>query len=108
MGAMKTVIPSNTAAAESRARRLGGRVSIPRVGTMAACGRAVAMLLTLASFQFALAETPPKNFVLHDLPKPVAAVSFEGDQRRPLSLANFNRKMVILNIWSDCCRVCLP
>ncbi len=106
MGAMKTVIPSNTAAAESRARRLGGRLSIPRVGTMAACGRTVAMLFTLASFQFALAQTPPKNFVLHDLPKPVAAISFEDDQGRPRSLANFNGKIVILNIWATWCGPC--
>ena len=73
---------------------------------MAACGRTVAMLFTLASFQFALAQTPPKNFVLHDLPKPVAAISFEDDQGRPRSLANFNGKIVILNIWATWCGPC--
>src|SRR5216683_1092036 len=107
MGAMTTVISSNTSAAESRARRLGGRLSIPCVGTsVAACGWTAAMLFAVASFQFALAQAPPKNFVLHALPKPVAAISFEDGQGRSRSLADFNGKVVVLNIWATWCGPC--
>jgi len=64
-----------------------------------------AMLVATAS-QFAAASELPKNFVMHDAPKPVAAVTFEDAQGRGRSLAGFKGKVVLLNIWATWCVPC--
>jgi hypothetical protein len=40
-----------------------------------------AVIIAAASSHLAAAETVPKNFVVHETPKPVAAISFEGTQQ---------------------------
>jgi thiol-disulfide isomerase/thioredoxin len=107
MDAMTTVTSSNARAAESCARMLRGRLSIPRSSTsVVACGWTAAMLFAVASLQFAMAQDPPKNVVQHGVPKTIAAISFEDSQGRSRSLADFKGKVVALNIWATWCGPC--
>jgi len=64
-----------------------------------------AAVVVLAS-QFAAGQEPPKNFVMHDAPKPVAAINFDDAQGRSRNLADFKGKVVLLNIWATWCGPC--
>jgi thiol-disulfide isomerase/thioredoxin len=70
---------------------------------LAASMAAAAMFLTS---QFAAGQEPPKNFVMHDAAKPMAAIKFDDDQGRSRSLADFKGKVVLLNIWATWCGPC--
>jgi thiol-disulfide isomerase/thioredoxin len=72
---------------------------------VAAAMVAVAMV-AVASSQFAAAQAPLKSFVMHDAPKPIAAIAFEDGQGRSRSLADFKGKVVLLNIWATWCVPC--
>jgi thiol-disulfide isomerase/thioredoxin len=63
-------------------------------------------LVGFTTSQFALGQEPPKNFVLHDAPKPIAALAFDDDEGRSRSLADFKGKVVLLNIWATWCVPC--
>jgi thiol-disulfide isomerase/thioredoxin len=54
----------------------------------------------------AAAQEPPKNFILLDQPKAVAAINFDDGQGRARSLADFKGKVVLLNIWATWCIPC--
>jgi thiol-disulfide isomerase/thioredoxin len=54
----------------------------------------------------AAAQEPPKNFILLDQPKAVAAINFDDGQGRARSLADFKGKVVLLNIWATWCVPC--
>jgi thiol-disulfide isomerase/thioredoxin len=64
-----------------------------------------AILFVAASFQFATAQERPKNFVILGAPR-VTQLSFEDGQRKKRSLADFNGKVVVLNIWATWCVPC--
>ena len=64
-----------------------------------------AAVVVLAS-QFAAGQEPPKNFVMHDAPKPVAAIKFDDTQGQSRNLAEFKGKVVLLNIWATWCGPC--
>jgi thiol-disulfide isomerase/thioredoxin len=66
---------------------------------------AAAMLVMTAS-SFAVARDPPKNFALHNAPRPVAAIHFDNGERQPQTLADFKGKVVLLNIWATWCVPC--
>ena len=65
-----------------------------------------AALVVLAMSFAALAEGLPKNFVLHDPPKPVAEIAFDDAQGRTRSLADFKGRVVLVNIWATWCVSC--
>lgn len=62
--------------------------------------------LLLAGIAIAPAQQLPKNFILHEAPKPIASIAFEDGQGRPRSLAEFRGKVVLLNIWATWCGPC--
>ncbi len=49
----------------------------------------------------------PHNFVIHETPESGAAVRFEDDRAQPHSLAEFQGKIVVLNIWATWCPPCI-
>jgi len=70
---------------------------------------AVAMAATLvvaAASEFAIAQQLPKNFMMHEVPKSVAAINFEDGHGQTRSLADFKGKVVVLNIWARWCVPC--
>ena len=46
------------------------------------------------------------GFVLHDKPIPVADLRFQTADGAPLSLADFQGKLVLLNVWATWCAPC--
>lgn len=48
----------------------------------------------------------PQNFVVHAVPKPVAAIKFEDAGGQSRSLDDFKGKVVVLNIWATWCVPC--
>ena len=67
---------------------------------------ATLLLLVAANAQFATAQEPLKNFVMHETLKPIPAIAFEDDQRQKRSLTEFNGKVVVLNLWATWCVPC--
>src|SRR5262245_4430329 len=65
-----------------------------------------AAVVVLTTSQFAAGQEPPKNFVMHDTPKPVAAIKFDDAQGQSRNLADFKGKVVLLNIWATWCGPC--
>jgi thiol-disulfide isomerase/thioredoxin len=53
----------------------------------------------------AYAETP-RNFIIHDTPKPVPAIQFADAEGRARTLADFRGKVVLLNLWATWCVPC--
>lgn len=62
--------------------------------------------LFIAGTALAAAQQPPKNFIFHEAPKPIASIAFEDDQGRAQILADFRGKVVLLNIWATWCGPC--
>lgn len=52
------------------------------------------------------ATTSSRSFVIHDAPQPLPEIAFEGGYGQALTLANFNGKTVLLNIWATWCVPC--
>ena len=71
---------------------------------VAALLAAAAIAVTVS--QFAAAQELPKNFIMHNEPKPVPEVNFEDRQGRAGSLTDFKGKILLLNIWATWCVSC--
>ncbi len=115
---------SNAAACDPAARAEGPAQR--RRGPVAPLLSAVlaAALAVLAVFYFnrLATEAPPSskrvadapraaagrgfNFVLLPGPRPVPEIRFADGKGRPLTLANFRGKMVLLNVWATWCPPC--
>lgn len=67
---------------------------------------AVAGLGLGAAAVLAVAQEPPKTFILHDAPKPIAKIEFQDSDGKARSLADFRDKVVLLNVWATWCRPC--
>lgn len=83
-----------------------GAMMFPRK-PKASCLRSwfVGACLALAA-STAAAQSPPRNFVAHEQPKPVPAIAFADGEGRARSLADFRGKVVLLNIWATWCSPC--
>jgi thiol-disulfide isomerase/thioredoxin len=71
------------------------------------------MLLALASTLGAAAQTPSEpdikigEFIPAATPQPAPEMSFAGLDGKPISLADFRGKLVVLNLWATWCQPCL-
>lgn len=76
-----------------------------------AIARALSLCLAAAglvagALSLAAAQQSSKTFILHETPKPIAAIQFEDAQGGSRSLADFRGKIVLLNIWATWCVPC--
>jgi thiol-disulfide isomerase/thioredoxin len=68
-------------------------------------GIAVSMIVLVAA-QLAFAQAPPRNFTRPIPAGPVVAIDFNDADGRSRSLANFNGKIILLNLWATWCVPC--
>jgi len=71
-----------------------------------AAAAASAVLLVALGGAWAAAEERPGNLVVHSAPRPLTAIHFEDEQRQTRSLADFEGKVIVLNIWATWCVPC--
>ena len=62
--------------------------------------------LIAATWLIAVAQEPSRNFIIHEAPKPIAAIRFEDADGQSRSLTDFRGKVVLLNIWATWCVPC--
>ncbi|MEO0393045.1 MAG: TlpA disulfide reductase family protein [Pseudomonadota bacterium] len=48
-----------------------------------------------------------ENFVLHDEPKPLPPLAITDEAGNPVDFADFEGRVVLLNIWATWCRPCI-
>jgi thiol-disulfide isomerase/thioredoxin len=65
-----------------------------------------AATIVVANMQIAAAQEGPKNFVVHETPKPVPSIAFEDANGTGARIGDLNGKVVVLNIWATWCGPC--
>lgn len=48
-----------------------------------------------------------QNFVLHDEPKPLPGLYITDEAGNPINMADFEGRVVLLNVWATWCRPCI-
>jgi thiol-disulfide isomerase/thioredoxin len=72
-----------------------------RIGSWLVAAALMAVIPTIAA-----AQGSSKKFIMHDAPKPIAAIRFEDGHGQTRSLSDFRGKVVLLNIWATWCVPC--
>lgn len=65
---------------------------------------ALLLLGTLAGLASAAAE--PREFVVHESPRPLPDIRFQDAGGRTIGLGDFRGKVVVLNVWATWCGPC--
>src|SRR6516164_10324540 len=60
----------------------------------------------IATLRIASAQEPPKNFVFVGKPTPVPDITFDDAEGRARKLADFEGKVLLVNIWATWCGPC--
>ena len=60
----------------------------------------------IATLRIASAQEPPKNFVFVGKPTPVPEITFDDAEGRARKLADFEGKVLLVNIWATWCGPC--
>jgi thiol-disulfide isomerase/thioredoxin len=68
--------------------------------------RFVLLAVLLATVSPAWADETWSNFVLEEPPKPLPDIRFQDAAAKPLELAGFRGKVVLLNLWATWCIPC--
>lgn len=79
--------------------------TMPQYSPRLAAGLLAALIGAATDYPTA-AQEAPKNFIIHQAPKPVAAISFADGQGQTRSLADFKGKVIVLNVWATWCIPC--
>ncbi|MGL4287293.1 MAG: TlpA family protein disulfide reductase [Phreatobacter sp.] len=66
----------------------------------------LAAILAVAALTRPVAAAPPRNFLLHETPKPVPEIHFVDGDGRSSTLAEFRGKALLLNVWATWCLPC--
>lgn len=66
----------------------------------------VAAGLIAAISTTAAAQESSKKVIMHETPKPIAAIRFDDGQGQARSLSDFRGKVVLLNVWATWCVPC--
>jgi thiol-disulfide isomerase/thioredoxin len=73
----------------------------------------VALILApVAAVGARASEAPPltgtlAKLILHEAPRPLPAIAFQGAEGEPLDLAAVKGKVVLLNLWATWCAPCI-
>ena len=64
-------------------------------------------IMGLLSFSTTLyAQSVRENFIFQDPPKPIPYIEFKNDDGQTLTLADFQGRIVLLNLWATWCAPC--